>query len=33
MLDHFLHRFEMRRISAPGEIEGDSLGGTDPPKG
>jgi hypothetical protein len=33
MLDHFMHRFEMRRISSPGNNEADSAGAAEPPKG
>jgi TIR domain-containing protein len=32
MLDHFMHRLEMRRISAPDNIDGDSTSATEPPK-
>jgi hypothetical protein len=33
MLDHFMHSFEMRRIGAPDNIDGDSANAAEPPKG
>jgi len=33
MLDHFMHSFEMRRIGALDNIDGDSANAAEPPKG
>jgi hypothetical protein len=33
MLDHFIHRLEMRRIGAPDHTDSDSTSATEPPKG